>query len=179
MRVCTKCKETKPLITGFRRDAKGREGFSTQCKDCRNAVDKQWAKENPDKVSANNKHWRQRHPEQTKQIRVAWADAHPESLPKRKKRWRTAHPERKAAEQRQREAKKRNATPKWANQFFIREAYALARLRTTVTGIKWQVDHIVPLRHPLVQGLHVENNLQVIPAGHNQSKGNRHWPDMP
>ena len=75
-----------------------------------------------------------------------------------------------------------NATPAWANQFFIEEAYDLARLRTqqkTGRSDEWQVDHIVPLQHPLVQGLHVEHNLQVIPAIHNQRKGNRVWPDMP
>lgn len=78
-----------------------------------------------------------------------------------------------------RRATKLQATPKWANLFFILEAYALAKLRNKLLGGKWHVDHIVPLRSKLVCGLHNEHNLQVIPASINQTKGNRHWPDMP
>lgn len=78
-----------------------------------------------------------------------------------------------------RNARKIQATPVWANDFFIREAYALAKLREKVCGGKWHVDHIVPLRSKLVCGLHVEHNLQVIPAAVNIAKKNRHWPDMP
>jgi len=71
------------------------------------------------------------------------------------------------------------ATPKWANEFFITEAYHLARLRTKLkTGgvSKWHVDHIVPLKSKLVCGLHVHNNLRVIPAIENLKKRNSHIP---
>ena len=64
-------------------------------------------------------------------------------------------------------------TPQWANAFFIGEIYALARLRTKVTGILWEVDHIIPLNGRLVSGLHVENNLRVITLQANRVKGNR------
>lgn len=62
--------------------------------------------------------------------------------------------------------------PVWANKFFIDEIYALARLRTELTGIEWQVDHIIPLRSKIVCGLHTEQNLQVIPAIENARKSN-------
>ena len=67
-------------------------------------------------------------------------------------------------------------SPKWANEFFIEEAYRLAAMRTKMLGYKWHVDHIVPLKSKLVCGLHVENNLRVIPAKDNLIKGNRSWP---
>lgn len=78
-----------------------------------------------------------------------------------------------------RRASKLNATPSWANIFFIQEIYSLARLRSKLTGIKWHVDHIVPLNNKIVQGLHVENNLRVVTYKENVIKSNRFWPDMP
>lgn len=77
-----------------------------------------------------------------------------------------------------RRAIKKNAKVPWANEFFLQEAYLLAKLRTTVTGFPWEVDHIVPLQSGHVCGLHVEHNVQVIPASANKSKGNRTWPGM-
>ena len=76
-------------------------------------------------------------------------------------------------------AAKLRATPPWANSFFIEEAYHLAALRSRLLGFKWHVDHVVPLRSKLVCGLHVENNLEVIPARTNMVKNNRYWPQMP
>lgn len=64
----------------------------------------------------------------------------------------------------------KRATPSWANKFFIAEAYHIAKVREKEFGIKWHVDHIVPLRGKRVCGLHVENNLQVIPAKVNLKK---------
>lgn len=72
-----------------------------------------------------------------------------------------------------RKASKRGATPSWANQFFIEEIYELAALRTRYLGVKHVVDHIVPLIHPLVSGLHVEANLRVVSNVENARKGNR------
>lgn len=58
-------------------------------------------------------------------------------------------------------------TPKWANLDKILETYLLAR------ELKMHVDHVIPLQGTLVSGLHVENNLRIIPAIDNLSKGNR------
>lgn len=76
-------------------------------------------------------------------------------------------------------ARQIGATPAWANKFFMEEAYDLAKRRSTMFRFKWHVDHIVPLKSKIVCGLHVENNLRVIPGVQNISKNNRYWPDMP
>jgi hypothetical protein len=94
-------------------------------------------------------------------------------------KWRKLNPSRHASIVAQRNASKLKATPKWANRFFIDEIYHLASLRTKYLGKKFHVDHIVPLKSPLVCGLHTEHNLRIILGNDNSSKGNRHWPDMP
>jgi len=69
--------------------------------------------------------------------------------------------------------KKRNKSmPLWADRKAIRELYYTARRLTAETGIKHEVDHIIPSNHPLVCGLHVESNLQVITELENITKSN-------
>lgn len=49
---------------------------------------------------------------------------------------------------------------------------------TLATGICYSGDHIVPLLHPMVCGLHCPANLRVLPLAENLRKSNKHWPDM-
>jgi len=67
---------------------------------------------------------------------------------------------------------KHHVQPLWADKTKIKEIYLLAKTLTEQTGIKHHVDHIVPLRHPLVCGLHTDTNLRVITAFENVQKSN-------
>jgi hypothetical protein len=60
---------------------------------------------------------------------------------------------------------KRKQMPLWANETKIKDIY-LKR------PIGYHVDHIIPLQGKLVCGLHVENNLQYLPAKENMAKHN-------
>ena len=119
------------------------------------AYSKQWAKENPEARLAIVKKSR------------AKSDV-----------WRTyaAHWKKASGDVAKRRAAKNNRTPPWLTEddlWLMREAYSLRALRDRVTGAKWHVDHIVPLRGMNVCGLHVPSNLQVIPAALNLAKGNK------
>ena len=72
----------------------------------------------------------------------------------------------------ERRAQKFKAMPVWANRGEIAGFYTEAQHLTEYTGIQHHVDHIVPLKHPLVSGLHVPANLQVLTASENSAKHN-------
>lgn len=55
----------------------------------------------------------------------------------------------------------------------ILDFYILADKMTKDTGIKYEVDHIIPLSGKGKKGLHTEDNLQVITLKENRKKGNK------
>ena len=50
--------------------------------------------------------------------------------------------------------------------------YLEAQRLTLETGVEYQVDHIVPLAHDLVCGLHNDANTRVVTAKENAAKYN-------
>jgi hypothetical protein len=77
------------------------------------------------------------------------------------------------AYQAEKKKKRDKSMPIWANRDIIEQLYIQARLLTEETGIKHDVDHIIPAKHPLVCGLHVENNLQILTKFDNLLKSNK------
>ena len=69
--------------------------------------------------------------------------------------------EEKAAKDKARSAERKAAiakrTPPWADKKAIENVYLEATRLTRKTGVRHDVDHIIPLRGKLVSGLHVAN----------------------
>jgi len=72
-----------------------------------------------------------------------------------------------------RRAMKLCATPGWTNLDLVKEFYLIAKEKTFQEGIDYEVDHMIPLQGENVCGFHCQNNLQVITAVENYSKGNK------
>ena len=127
--------------------------------------DRAWRKENQERINAlaREKYIKKtrRPPFDERAWRSKWMESNRD--------WYLARSAQYAAARR---AIQKLATPAWANLFFIKEIYHLSRLRTKHLGTKHQVDHIIPLYGKNVCGLHVEQNLRVIPAIENIRKSN-------
>jgi hypothetical protein len=177
VKVCTKC-ATPKASNEYARDASKKDGLYSSCKACTTRT-------LGSSILDASRQWKKRNREHIKEYKRSLYVAHPRppkdpTAPKRaKKAWKRRNPSRVIADRARRRAKECRATPTWANEFFMREAYELARRRSKIFGFKWHVDHVVPLRSSMVCGLHVHFNLRVISGRENQRKGNRLWPNMP
>lgn len=69
-------------------------------------------------------------------------------------------------------AAKQKAIPKWFECKLVEQLYLTSSEKTMTSGILHHVDHIVPLQHPLVCGLHCYANLQIITSVENLTKHN-------
>ena len=143
---------------------------------------RKWKQNNRDKVYASCVAWRQANPHYKQMARaaaVAWRSANKGKMSELGRAWRASNRSWLTSMEGMRRSLKAKATPEWADEFIISEIYDLADLRSRITGIPWQVDHIVPIKSRIVCGLHTDANLRVITALENSSKGNRWWPNMP
>ncbi len=166
---CNVCDLIKPASAFAKRQA-STDGLCYTCRECAKARSARWKRDNPtawvEWFTAN----RERLRESFRQWRTDNAERHRENY----RSWAKSNPDRVLANVRHRELAKARATPKWSNKRSMLPFYTEACRLTRDTGIKHEVDHIVPLRGRTVCGLHVAWNLQVITRAMNKRKNNRH-----
>ena len=95
-----------------------------------------------------------------------WRRANPEKACAAVKRWQQANPAKVNAYGAWYRAAKRKATPAWIDRKTLEAIYKEASAK----GLT--VDHIIPLVHPQVCGLHVPWNLQLLTKVENSRKQN-------
>ena len=163
----------------FSPDRRNLDGLQGRCKKCLKAAVVRYQAANKGTVAATKRKSREKNSEKIKAYAAAYRSRTKEAAAERNRRWVKANPAKNREKTREYEARKRMATPPWADQKKIDGIYEAAEKMRKETGTNYEVDHIVPLNSRIVQGLHVAENLQIIPGAENASKKNRHWPDMP
>jgi hypothetical protein len=188
---CKQCRKEEPKRTTEQNKQyylDNKESLKAKCADYRNnRLDKQKQKEylkyyyvqNAEKLKEKTRLWAKENKTRKLKADKEYRENNKEKIKIHLKNYTKQNRHLKNALEAKRRSVKLKSIPVWANKFFIKEAYNLAKLREKITGFKWHVDHEVPLKSKLVCGLHCEYNLQVIPAVKNISKGNRFWLNMP
>jgi hypothetical protein len=147
------------------------------------AVQKMYDEANKEAQKEYRARWHQENKERNMAKKKAWYAANKEKLAEKykakAKEWRIKNRPLIAAHSTARRAKIVGATPLWADIDAIKDFYIAASAFKLYTGQEYHVDHIVPIKGKTVCGLHVQNNLQLLLAKDNQSKGCHHWPDKP
>ena len=146
---------------------------------CKQAVEDYYSR-NKSKIKEKQKVTKKLRYEQNKEehsIRgKKWRKNNPDVVRKQKKEYRKNNPEKMAAFSAEYRAKKKLARPKWLSKedkAKISELYKLRNQLISETGMRHHVDHIVPLQHKSVCGLHVPWNLQILTEEANLSKSNK------
>jgi hypothetical protein len=117
-----------------------------------------YRKSNPEKIAARNAAYNNTNREKIAAQQAVYIKANPAVI---------------AAIKAQRRAAKLKATPAWADRQTIKKIYDDCAFISRVTGEKHHVDHRYPLQSDWVCGLHVIENLQILTATENLTKGNK------
>jgi 5-methylcytosine-specific restriction endonuclease McrA len=120
-----------------------------------------WIKENGQKEAALKRRWQQNNPEKVR-----------ESSRKTQRKYRDEYRPRRTADANKRRCAKLQRAVSWANNKKITRIYELAKWASRFTDEPLHVDHIIPLQGENISGLHVETNLQILPASENCAKKN-------
>lgn len=147
---------------------------------------KAWAKANSEKVRASRIKYEElnkekidsyRNSDSFKKAAVKRATEYNKNNPDKRKvtsaKYSKNNPHKSLMAVMRRNARKLQSTTKWNNETFVECLYSVAAMLNKYGNEKYHVDHIVPLRHELVCGLHTYDNLRVITAKENLKKGNK------
>lgn len=156
MRYCKYCNCSKPFNPSFPQESKARGFAGARCWDCKLANSRSYIKT-----------WQQKNPDKAKAAKDVWYAANPGRHTQLNKAWYAANPGRRSELTQRYNMRKRLCTPPWADLEKIKAIYAEAAQSNAT------VDHIVPITHPLVCGLHVHYNLQLLSKSENSSKNNK------
>ncbi|OOV05774.1 HNH endonuclease signature motif containing protein [Rhodoferax fermentans] len=131
-----------------------------------------WAAANPEKKKAGDRAYFKANRETVLAQAKAWRDANPERKAQNDAAWVKANPLKVKLTKARRRQRVRHATPAWADRRELDAVYTEAD-RQNLT-----VDHIIPLKHKLVCGLHVPANLQLLTRSENCRKSNKFDPEV-
>ena len=128
-------------------------------KEKRKIEKKKWVEENREKVRADNLEWQKNNPEKVKARNIKYKKT----------------PNGRIIMQASRDAYRKRCKESSLNRYDtenILKIYKQCKIISTTTGIKYHVDHVIPIRHDKVCGLHVSWNMSIIKAEDNLSKNN-------
>lgn len=86
-KICTQC-HTEKVLDDFNKQAKGKHGRMSACRDCTRARQAQYRKDNPEAARASAKKYRENHPETVKARMQKWNDENPGRMQELKAEWR-------------------------------------------------------------------------------------------
>lgn len=173
-KFCKRCEQEKP-ISDYRADPRYKDGYGSWCMPCHRERNSSWARENRARLTQKARQWRNVNETAWRETYRSFHNRNKTKRAQQNAEWSKNNRALRRASYTKHKTAKLRAMPVWADEMVIKGIYRRAVALEKATGVRMHVDHIVPLQHPLVCGLHVPWNLQVIPGAINESKRNK-WP---
>ena len=173
-KTCKICKETK-LTALFYRDKRSKDLCSSYCRECTKAKANAAYSENKDLHNARSNAYRRANMPKIREIAAKYRAKNRERINSYSSSWVKENRLNSTLNTAKYRSAKLQRTPAWLTEsdlLRIKCYYQVAAMRTRESGQSWDVDHIIPLKGRFVSGLHVPNNLRVIPASENKRKTN-------
>lgn len=175
MKICSKCNGDKPESSFYKK--KGyKNGLSSWCKSCEKEYHANRYKDNKEHITKRNADWVKNNPEKKAAIDRASQTKNIKNRKLQAAKSRKKNKGRVNSETAFRRASIIQATPKWMtveHKTDMKKLYLLSQKFEKLFGLKYHVDHIVPLNGEDVCGLHVPWNLQILESKLNLKKSNR------
>jgi len=154
----------------------GQKQYRSENRDSLIAAKKQHYQENKISYKSKNAKWAKENKVKKNECSSEWREKNPEHSAQYGREWRAENPDKNRAKTARRRAARIKRTPMWLSSDdykAIQAMYKEASRMTEATGVKHHVDHVIPLNGRFVSGLHVPDNLQILTAYANLSKGNQ------
>ncbi len=186
MKICNKCHIEKQPVDFFS-DKNKLDGLTTFCKSCKKSSNEAWRQRNLDKDKSAKAKYYQANKDYCYKLSKAWHENHREISNAHKALWKKRHHEqnleinRRCAKNNPEAYKAKSLRNSRKRQFLLAQSkkYLPANLVAEVKAFYRNapegliVDHVIPLRGPNVNGLHVPWNLQYLTLRQNLLKGNK------
>jgi hypothetical protein len=174
LKCCPNCKLSKDH-TEYYKNKNRKYGIEGICKLCSSEKGKFWRKANPEKARQLSKKWERNNKEKKYKNEQKWNQSYIGKLWLRN--WRKSNNNKLNFRNRNRQARKNMRLPIWLTEedkLAMKLMYEFAHELSKETGIKYDVDHIIPLHGKNISGLHCPQNLQILKYIDNIKKGNRY-----
>jgi hypothetical protein len=181
MKKCSICKEVKDL-SEFNKNKNKKDGLSTDCRCCTKIYLEQYRNSNREKLLQQSRVFKENN-------REIINSKNRESYHQYKKLDEDFMKKKREANRLYKASNKGKVNSDTAKRYLsklnrlsittksdleaISKIYEQAAELTRTTGIRYHVDHIIPLQGELVSGLHIPSNLQIITEQENCSKHNK------
>lgn len=171
---CKECECSKDIVE-FNKDYSAADGYKNSCRECSSKKRKVYREKNDQVIKHKKREDYRINKEQILRKKREQYALEPQPIRDRQNRYGKNNKAKRVASVNNRRNRIKRSQPKWTSEYKseMEELHNMRLKLENTTGIKYHLDHIIPLTNSQVSGLDVPWNIQVLSASENTSKNNQ------